>query len=177
MANAVSSLSSYTGLSEAELLAKTQGLIDSSGKIRGLVALDAALISASAGGVSSGTSTIDPTAAATYLPHTLEEPLQTLPYQTSSAGFAEEQSSVAPITSELLDNAAKSGSKKLKAASVAAQAAGDPADNAAAMNSSAMQFEMIKHEMQKMSTAQNAITNVLTAMHNQAMDAIRNAKA
>ncbi len=40
-----------------------------------------------------------------------------------------------------------------------------------------MQFEMIKNEIQKMTELQNAVSNTLATMHEQAMTAIRNTKA
>jgi hypothetical protein len=54
------------------------------------------------------------------------------------------------------------------------------ADIAAAqgsVDSTNIQFEMIKMQVQKMAEVQNAMTNVLAAMQEQAMTAIRNSKA
>ena len=60
---------------------------------------------------------------------------------------------------------------------------GPPASDQASLqgdldaNSRNMQFELIKNEIQKMTQLQNAVSNTLAAMHEQAMTAIRNAKA
>lgn len=211
MANSISSLSTFTGLSETELAKRAQEMVDGSGKIRGLSALDAALVAASAGGAPQGGSAVlDAAAAATYVPHTMEEPIHTVNYPSSGNGVASDNvSPMAPVTPEVLDRAAKNVVKRMQALATPVAASGitgatvtggagakptvtgsaatdtstgSPVDGGGGSSSfqpdsSNLMFEQLKLQVQRQSEIHNAITNVLSAMHGQAMEAVRNVKA
>jgi hypothetical protein len=186
MSTSISQLSSFTGLSETELARRAQDLV-STGRIRGLNALDAALVEAQAGGAGAA----DPfsaAAAASKQPHVLEEPATSLT-KTAEKGFA-----AAPATASLqaanapavLDRAAQTGSQKIKGFGVfdmlGAQEAGLQQMVLAAQNggdtaSRELMFEQIKLQMQRISEAYQMISNTMSATNDQAKTAINNLKA
>jgi hypothetical protein len=186
MSNSISQLSSFTGLSETELARRAQDLL-STGKIKGLNALDAALVAAQAGGAGNA----DPfsaAAAASQQPHVLEEPASSM-MRTLHRGFAEAPASAsvqAANAPAVLDRAAQTGNRKIKGFGVfeimGAQQANLQqmmldAQNGGDAQSRDLMFEQIKMQMQRISESFQMIGNVIAANNDQAKAAINNLKA
>jgi hypothetical protein len=185
MSTSISQLSTFTGLSETELARRAQDLV-STGKIRGLNALDAALVAAQAGGAGAA----DPfsaSAAQSQQPHVIEEPAQSMT-RTPDAGFGAAPASAslqAPNSPAVLDRAEKTGMAKIRGFGVLEAMAGqqdemkklveqartgDPA-------SRDLMFEQLKMQMQRMSESFQMISNVLATENEKARTAINNLKA
>ena len=188
MTDSIRNFSSMTGLSEAELAKRAEQMVDvKTGKIAALSALDAALVAAQAGGASTSFDSFQGAAAVTADPHAIEEPTHAYQHAKPAAGFAPATNERAnPNAHNVLDSAAKTGQAKIAKSglldAVLAPGGIDPAALAGASDqlqgdSRNIQFEMLKNEIQKMSQAMQAMSNTLNAMHEQAMTAIRNAKA
>ena len=187
MSASVSTLAHMTGLSEAELARRAQDLV-ATGKIKGLSALDAALLAASTG--MGGTA--DPFsagAAQSQKPHMLEEPAQSLS-RANDQGFAMPPSVATPSLSSpsspaALDKAAATGSQKIKGFGLLdglermELAVRDLITNAnkAGGESKNILFEQIKMQMQRISEIFQALSNVLSTSNDQAKSAINNIRA
>jgi len=186
MSTSISQLSSFTGLSETELARRAQDLV-STGKIRGLNALDAALVEAQAGGAGAA----DPfsaAAAASKQAHVLEEPATSMA-RTSDKGFAATPavaSLQAASSPAVLDPASQTGQQKIKGFGVFDTLAGQEgnlqkmimdAQNGGDAGSRDLMFEQIKLQMQRISESFQMLSNVLAATNDQAKAAINNLKA
>jgi hypothetical protein len=186
MSTSISQLSTFTGLSETELARRAQDLV-STGKIKGLNALDAALVEAQAGGAGAA----DPfsaAAAASKQPHVLEEPATSMA-RTSEKGFAATPavaSLQAANSPAVLDRAGQTGTQKIKGFgvfdSVGLQEANiqkmiAEAQNGGDAGSRDLMFEQIKIQMNKISESYQMISNVLSSTNDEAKAAINNLKA
>ncbi len=181
--SAIQTLSSYTGLSEVELQKRAQEL-SSTGKLKSLSALDAALLAASSGTNQNTVNAFDAMSAGNQEPHALEEPAQVMARATtSSVGFAPATTVSTPSLAAAnspanLDKAATAGLTRIKGF-VGEQQSLTPADLGGAKSqvdssSRDIQFEQLKNEMQKMSQIQTLMTNVLSSIHENAKTAINN---
>jgi hypothetical protein len=193
----IGSLAQHTGLSEAELQRQAEQLVDvKTGKIRALSALDAALL-VSQTGVNQGTAqSFEALAAASQQAHVMESPVQAFTRTASNAnalaGYAETPpEKPTPNLGQVLDRAGKVGTSRLGGLLKESELTGDApvqtpgpttSDTQGATGkvdqlSRDLQFEQLKNEMQKMASAQQCISNVIATMNDEAMTAIRNAKA
>lgn len=180
-------LSSMSKLPEAELTRRLEQLKDpQTGKVRGLGALQAALVQ-SAGGMKQATlDAYGSLSTRAQTSHVIEDPAQAFTRATaSSSGYAagvEAQNT--PSLKNALDAAGKSAAKRAQGSalldpSLDAPKASDIAKQEGQMDADSRQmlFEQLKNEMNKISQATQMMTNTLNAMHEQAMAAIRNSKA
>ncbi len=185
MSSSISQLSSFTGLSEVELARRAQDLV-ATGKIKGLNALDAALVEAQAGGAGAA----DPFSAAaaqSQQPHVLEEPAQSM-VRTPERGFAAAPATAslqAPNSPAVLDRAEKTGMAKIRGFGVMEALAGQQDDMKKLVEqartgdaaSRDLMFEQLKMQMQRMSESFQMISNVLSTTNDTAKAAINNLKA
>ena len=183
MSASIQTLQTYTGMNEVELQKRAQEL-SSTGKLKSLQALDAALLAASSGTNQNAVNAFDALSAGNAEPHQLEEPAQVMARSTtSSAGFAPAATTSTPSLSAAnspanLDRAATTGLGRIKGF-VGEQQSLSPADLGGAKtevdtSSRNIQFEQLKNEMQKLSQIQTLMSNVLSSIHENAKTAINN---
>jgi hypothetical protein len=183
MSTSIQSLSTFTGLSEVELQKRAQEFV-AAGKVKGLSALEEALVATTTGPKQSTVEAFGAmTAASTQSAHALEEPAQVLTRGGADAGFAAapataSASLVSASSSASLDKAAANGSARLKGFGEAVSkselnTAGGDID----MSSREMLFEQLKNQMQKMNQIFQLNSNVLSSTHETAKTAINNLKA
>ena len=185
MSNSISQLSSFTGLSEVELARRAQDLV-ATGKIKGLNALDAALVDAQAGGAGAA----DPFSAAaaqSKQAHALEEPAHSMT-RTSEKGFAAAPAAAslqAPNSPAVLDRAEKTGMAKVRGFGVLEALSGQQADMQKLVEqaktgdaaSRDLMFEQLKMQMQRISESFQMVSNVLSSENDTAKTAINNLRA
>jgi hypothetical protein len=204
MSTSIKTLSSFTGMSEVELQRRAQELA-SSGQIKGLSALEKALLVQTSGPNTKTADAFSAMGAQNQEPHALEEPITTLsrPAQNVDAGFAATQaqasltSTVAPAA---VDAAATAGQARM-AGFFSVSSAGAPGANKgqgktafeainsmiseidiAGINSGdegsrELAFEKLKLSMQRISQGMQALTNTLNQNHETAKTAINNLRA
>ena len=183
MSASIQTLSTYTGLNEVELQRRAQELA-STGKLKNLGALDAALLAASSGTNQSTVNAFESLSAGNQEAHALEEPAQVMARaMTSGAGFAPPTTTSTPSLSAAnspanLDRAATSGMGRVKGFVGEAQSltAADLGGAKTEVDTSSrnIQFEQLKNEMQKLSQIQTLMSNVLSSIHENAKTAINN---
>jgi hypothetical protein len=185
MSTSIQSLSTFTGLSEVELQKRAQEFV-AAGKVKGLSALEEALVATTTGPKQSTVEAFGAmTAASTQSAHALEEPAQVLARGGADAGFA-----AAPATASLvsasssasLDKAAANGSARVKGfgEAVSKSVSNDELNIAGGdidSSSRSLMFEQLKMQMQKMSQIFQLNSNVLSSTHETAKTAINNLKA
>ncbi|MDP2344470.1 MAG: hypothetical protein Q8O67_26175 [Deltaproteobacteria bacterium] len=185
MSASIQTLSTYTGMNEVELQRRAQEL-QSSGKLKSLGALDAALLAATSGTNQNTVNAFDALSAGNAEPHALEEPAQVMARATTSgAGFAPAATTSTPSLSAAnspanLDKAATAGMGRIKGFVGEQEAAFDlggaigGAQTESASSSRNIEFEKLKNEMQKLSQIQTLMSNVLSSIHENAKAAINN---
>jgi hypothetical protein len=183
MSTSIQNLSTFTGLSEVELQKRAQEFV-AAGKVKGLSALEEALVATTTGPKQSTVEAFGAmTAASTQSAHALEEPAQVLARGGADAGFAAapataSASLVSASSSASLDKAAANGSARVKGFGEAVSKsdlniAGGDIDS----SSRDLLFEQLKMQMQKMSQIFQLNSNVLSSTHETAKTAINNLKA
>lgn len=183
MSTSIQSLSTFTGLSEVELQKRAQEFV-AAGKVKGLSALEEALVATTTGPKQSTVEAFGAmTAASTQSAHALEEPAQVLARGGADAGFAAtpataSASLVSASSSASLDKAAANGSARVKGFGEAVSKselniAGGDIDT----SSRDLLFEQLKMQMQKMNQIFQLNSNVLSSTHETAKTAINNLKA
>lgn len=185
-------LSSMSKLPEAELARRLDQLKDpSTGKVRGLSALDAALAGSAAGVKQTTLDAYDALSSRAQTSHVIEDPSHAVVRASVTTGYADNAvEKASPQMKNVLDAASKSGVKRAQQSGLLnddgldpsvlrlpdqrpSSNAGEPAD----ADSRQMLFEQMKNEMNKISQITQMITNTMNTMHDQAMAAIRNSKA
>ena len=186
MSTSIQNLSTFTGLSEVELQRRAQEMV-STGKAKGLSALDAALLTTTTGPKQSTVDAFGAMGVSAQTAHALEEPAQVAARSANDVGFAAGPSTTASLTSAnspaALDKAAASGGERVKGflgenldnglITVDTDALAGDVDN----SSRTLEFEKMKTEMQKMSQIMQLMSNVLNHSHETAKAAINNVKA
>ena len=183
MSSSIQTLQTYTGMNEVELQRRAQEL-QSSGKLKSLGALDAALLAATSGTNQNTVNAFDALSAGNAEPHALEEPAQVMARaSTTSAGFAPATTTSTPSLAAAnspanLDKAASAGMGRVKGF-VGEQEAAFKEGLASASTDSAsssrnIEFEKMKMQMQKLSEMQTLMSNVLSSIHENAKAAINN---
>lgn len=179
-------LSSMSRLPEAELTRRIAELKDpSTGKVKALSTLDAALVQSAGGMKQSTLAAYDSLSTRAQTSHVIEEPAQAFTRTQSQAGYAEGPvEKPSPQLKNVLDAAGKAGAKRAQSAAQQWSAFDGPSASDLARtggqvdaDSRQMLFEQLKNEMNKITQTTQMITNTLNAMHEQAMTAIRNSKA
>lgn len=175
-------LSSMSRLPEAELKQRLEQLKDpSTGKVRALSHLDAALVGATGGMKQTTIDAYDAMQARAQTSHVIEQPTQAFTRAAPAAGYAAgEEIKNTPQLGNMLASAGKSAAKRAQAAGAFLELESDKLKNMEQTydsDSRQMMFEQLKNEMNKISQAFQLMTNTLQAMHEQAMTAIRNSKA
>lgn len=180
-------LSSMSKLPEAELQKRLESLKDPrTGKVRALSTLDAALVG-SAGGMKQTTiDAYDAMQARAQTSHVIEQPTQAYTRGTPASGYAQgDDVKPTPQLGNLLAGAGKEAAKRAQSSGMLGGFDADTLklpdmpEMQTEMDSDSrqMMFEQLKNQMNKISQAFQMMTNTLQAMHEQAMTAIRNAKA
>ena len=203
MSTSIKTLSSFTGMSEVELQRRAQELA-TSGQIKGLSALEKALLVQTSGPNTKTADAFSAMGAQNQEPHALEEPITTLsrPGQNVDGGFAAAPAQ-ASLTSQVapaaVDAAATAGQARM-AGFFSVSASGQPGANKgpgtafdainnmineidiAGINSGdegsrQLAFEKLKLSMQRISQGMQALTNTLNQNHETAKTAINNLRA
>lgn len=185
MSTSIQSLSTFTGLSEAELARRAQDMV-ATGKLTGLKALDAALVQGSMSTNQGAAATMTAGGSQSAKPHVLEEPMSVLAHKPVGAtgdGFATAASVAVPSLASAssaasLDKAAANG--KAKATGFVEEAGASLQDSLAGASSDldstsrTMQFEQLKMQMQRMSEAFQMTSNVMNQTHDTSKSLIGN---
>ena len=199
MSTSIQNLSHMTGMSEVELQRRAQEA-SSSGKLKGLSALDQQLLAQTTGPQQKTVDAFGAMAAASQEPHVLEEPAQVLGHVAANAGFAPEgtanASLVAANSPAVLDRAAQSAQQKM--AGFFTVGGGEQKGRSAfeSMNdmisavgvdianiqnsdegSRDLAFEKLKMSMQRINQGLQLMTNTLSQSNETAKTAINNLKA
>jgi hypothetical protein len=185
MSTSIQSLSTFTGLSEVELQKRAQEFV-AAGKVKGLSALEEALVATTTGPKQSTVEAYGAmTAASTQSAHALEEPAQVLARGGADAGFAAapataSASLVSASSSASLDKAAANGSARVKGFGEALSKAESELNIAGGdidTSSRDLVFEQLKMQTQKMSQIFQLNSNVLSSTHENSKTIIGNLKA
>ena len=195
--NPMGVLSQMTNLPQAELSKAVQNLKDpKTGTISGLRQLDAALAAAGTGSAPTAAEAYTPAGSRSQTSHVIEDPAAAFTRTHVPTGYAPgEDMGRVPSVAAFLEKTSDAGVKRAQSAGVTnmdavaagfqrmmqttkqkiqdASGKGKPQDEM----SKQLQFEQIKMQMQKISEIQDMLSNVLKMMNEQAMTAIRNAKA
>jgi hypothetical protein len=182
-------LSTLSKLPEAELARRLDQLKDpTTGKVKALATLEAALV-ASTGGMKQAT--LDAYGALStraQTPHVIEEPDKAFTRASPTAGYAAATAEPpSPQVKNLLEKAGLNGVKRAQQSGLLDEGAlkgamngfpgAKPVPGSPEADLRQIHFEQLKDEMNKITQAQQMMTNVLNTMHEQAMTAIRNSKA
>lgn len=175
-------LSSMSRLPEAELQRRLEQLKDpSTGKVRALSTLDAALVGSTGGMKQTTIDAYDAMQARAQTSHVIESPSQAFTRAAPAAGYAAgEELQNTPQLGNLLTSAGKAAAKRAQASGALADFEPErlrDAEQTMDADSRQMMFEQLKNQMNRISQAFQLMTNTLQTMHEQAMTAIRNSKA
>ncbi len=194
--SSVHTLSNMTGLSEAELQRRAQELV-SSGRIKGLTALEQQLVAQTTGPKQSTVEAFQAMGVGNAEPHCLEEPAQVLGLLQSDAGFAPAAMTTtagmsAPTSPAALDAAAAAGHARLSGFFAAGKkdSLGSAFDVINRMiaevklpgtggdeTSRNIAFEQLKIQMNRIQESMNLLTNTLSQANDTAKTAINNLRA
>jgi hypothetical protein len=204
MSTSIKTLSSFTGMSEVELQRRAQELA-TAGQIKGLSALEKALLVQTSGPNTKTADAFSAMGAQSQEPHALEEPITTLSRGTAhaDAGFAAapaQASLTSQVAPAVVDAAANAGQKRMGgffSVSSPGQVGGAKNDGKTAFEainsmiseidiagiqsgdegSRDLAFEKLKLSMQRISQGMQALTNTLNQNHETAKTAINNLRA
>ena len=183
----VGNLSTMTGLTEAELARRADKLVDSSGGIKSLSALDAVLLRAASGTnqqVVASFQTLSMTTAQDA--HVIEDPSKAFQRDfAAQAGFSTAALERAtPQPGAVLDRGSKSGLAKIGKSGLDDDATSlafpnvDPASPSSSdVNSRDLQLEALKNQMSRITEMTTLISGVMNSDNGVQKDIINNVKA
>lgn len=179
----LSALSTFTGLSEAEL----QRRADSMGavathRVQVLSSLDAALAQGSTSSAAAAQDAYAALSATSLQPHAIEDPVHAYARSDDASGFA--PSERVPASAGDLDKAARRALVKLSGfttttdtdSTTTSTTTSETSETTDSTDSTNIEFEQLKNEMNKLSQIQTAMSAVLSATHTSAMTIINNIK-
>jgi hypothetical protein len=194
--SSVHTLSTMTGLSEAELQRRAQELV-SSGRIKGLTALEQQLVAQTTGPKQSTVEAFQAMGVGNAEPHALEEPAQVLGQLQTEGGFAPSpKATTAGMTAQTspaaLDAAAAAGQARMTGFFTVGKNAGagsafDAINRMIAEvklpgtggdeTSRNMALEQLKIQMNRIQESMNLLSNTLSQANETAKSAINNLRA